>query len=100
MYYLHGIRALYGSHLSFDQMAESSNTSALNTATTTISSTSAPNSATISISFSIPNINHVAPKIILEGPNYMAWVYQFRPILRMNNLMGIVDGIESKCLTR
>jgi hypothetical protein len=84
------------------KMAESSNTSspniantsAPNTATTTISNPSIPNTATTAISFSIPNINHVAPKIILEGPNYIAWVYQFRPILRTNDLMGIVDGTE------
>jgi hypothetical protein len=83
-------------------MVESSNTSvpntantfAPNTATITISSTSTPNTTTIAISVSIPNINHFATKIILEGPNYMAWVYQFRPILRMNDLMGIVDSIE------
>jgi hypothetical protein len=43
----------------------------------------------------IPNIySHIAPKIQLDEQNYMAWVFQFRPILRTNDLMGIVDGSE------
>jgi hypothetical protein len=30
----------------------------------------------------------------LEGPNYLAWVAQFQPILRGNDLQGLVDGID------
>jgi hypothetical protein len=45
--------------------------------------------------FTILNIHsHIAPKLQLDEQNYMAWVYQFQPILRTNDLMGIVDGIE------
>jgi len=30
----------------------------------------------------------------LEGPNYLAWVAQFQPILRGNDLQGLVDGTD------
>jgi len=30
----------------------------------------------------------------LEGPNYLAWVSQFQPILRGNDLQGLVDGTD------
>ncbi|XP_062145549.1 uncharacterized protein LOC133852912 [Alnus glutinosa] len=30
----------------------------------------------------------------LEGPNYLSWTTQFLPILRSQEAMGIVDGIE------
>jgi hypothetical protein len=30
----------------------------------------------------------------LEGPNYLAWVAQFQPILRGNDLQGLVDDID------
>jgi hypothetical protein len=44
---------------------------------------------------SIPNIHsHIAPKVQFDEQNYMTWVFQFRPILRTNDLMGIVDGSE------
>jgi hypothetical protein len=44
-------------------------------------------------SLTMPNIHsHIAPKVQLDEQNYMAWVFQFRPILCTNDLMGIVDG--------
>jgi hypothetical protein len=30
----------------------------------------------------------------LEGPNYLGWVSQFQPILRANDLKGMVEGID------
>jgi hypothetical protein len=30
----------------------------------------------------------------LEGPNYLGWVAQFQPILRANDLEGMVDGTD------
>jgi hypothetical protein len=70
------------------QMAESSNAAA---ATNTTS-----NGVAVTVGlFTIPNIHsHIAPKLQLDEKNYMAWVYQFQPILRTNDLMGIVDGTE------
>jgi hypothetical protein len=39
-----------------------------------------------------------APQVVgikLDGPNYLAWVAQFMPILRTHEVLGIVDGSES-----
>jgi hypothetical protein len=70
------------------QMVESSNT----VVATNPASNIAVGTAAL---FSIPNIHsHIAPKLQLDEQNYMAWVYQFQPILRTNELMGIVDGTE------
>jgi len=59
------------------------------------SGSSNPNSSTqttTSPTFSIlPNLSQLFK---LEGPNYLAWVSQFHPILRGNDLQGFVDGIE------
>jgi hypothetical protein len=64
-------------------MAESSNAAATNESSNT------------AVPFTIPHIHsHIAPKLQLDEQNYMAWVYQFQPILRTNDLMGIVDGTE------
>jgi hypothetical protein len=30
----------------------------------------------------------------LEGPNYLGWVAQFQPILRANDLEGMVEGTD------
>jgi hypothetical protein len=70
------------------QMAESSNAAvATNAASNVVVGTAAP--------FTIPNIHsHITPKLQLDEQNYMAWVHQFQPILRTNDLMGIVDGTE------
>jgi hypothetical protein len=69
-----------------DQMADSSNTAA---------PSPTPPLAENTISLPIPNIHsYIAPKVQLDEQNYMAWVFQFRPILRTNDLMGIVDGSE------
>jgi hypothetical protein len=45
---------------------------------------------------SIPHVqSHIAPKLQLDEQNYMAWVFQFQPILRTNDLMDIIDGFET-----
>jgi hypothetical protein len=41
--------------------------------------------------FSMPNITHLAPTK-LDDHNYLAWKFQFEPILKTYGLMGIVDG--------
>jgi hypothetical protein len=43
--------------------------------------------------FTLPNITHLAPTK-LDDLNYLAWEFQFQPILRTYGLMGIVDGSE------
>jgi transposase InsO family protein len=79
---------------SFFQMAESSNTA--NTSASPLNNPNSPPPMTENItSLPITNIqSHIAPKLQLDEHNYMAWVFQFRPILRTNDLMGIVDGSE------
>jgi hypothetical protein len=39
----------------------------------------------------MPNLSQLFK---LEGPNYLAWVSQFQPILRGNELQGLVDGTD------
>jgi hypothetical protein len=46
------------------------------------------NTSTFSI---LPNLSQLFK---LEGPNYLAWVSQFQPILRGNDLQGLVDGSD------
>jgi hypothetical protein len=43
--------------------------------------------------FSLPNPNHQVT-VKLDSTNYLRWLTQFNPILRSNDLMGIVDGSE------
>jgi hypothetical protein len=75
------------------QMAKSSNIAA---ATNIASNIAVGTAAATTALFSIPNIHsHIAPKLQLDEQNYMAWVCQFQPILRTNDLMGIVDGTKS-----
>jgi hypothetical protein len=46
------------------------------------------------VSFVLPNCNQLA-QVKLEGPsNYIQWLSIFLPILRSNELMGIIDGTE------
>jgi hypothetical protein len=44
-----------------------------------------------SSTFTLPNITHLAPSK-LDDHNYLAWEFQFQPILKTYGLMGIVDG--------
>jgi hypothetical protein len=63
------------------QMAESSN-----------SSTQAPSSNGItSVVSNLPNTTQFT-LVKLDGPNYLAWVSQFLPILRSYELMRLVNG--------
>ena len=48
---------------------------------------------TAPISFTFPTINHLI-SVKLDGSNYLSWVSQFLPVLRSNDLLGIVDGSE------
>jgi hypothetical protein len=43
--------------------------------------------------FTLPNITYLAPTK-LDDHNYLAWEFQFQPILKTYGLMGIVDGSE------
>ena len=45
------------------------------------------------ISYSFPTINHLI-SVKLDGSNYLGWVSKFLPVLRSNDLLGIVDGSE------
>jgi transposase InsO family protein len=40
-----------------------------------------------------PNITTFV-SVKLDGPNYLMWLNQFLPVLRSNDLLGIVDGSE------
>ncbi|KAF9682698.1 hypothetical protein SADUNF_Sadunf05G0135700 [Salix dunnii] len=50
-------------------------------------------SNTTAISFTFPSLNHLI-SVKLDGSNYLSWVSQFLPVLRSNDLLGIVDGSE------
>jgi hypothetical protein len=39
----------------------------------------------------IPNFSQLFK---LEGPNYLRWVIQFQPILRGNDLLGLIEGTD------
>jgi hypothetical protein len=47
-----------------------------------------------------PSLSYILPNstpffgIKLDGLNYLAWVFQFMPILRGHDLLGIIDGTE------
>lgn len=58
----------------------------------TSKSSSTPIEASLITSI-LPN----SPQVVgtkLDGPNYLAWVLQFMPILRTHKVFGIVDGSE------
>jgi hypothetical protein len=50
--------------------------------------------ASSSPNITFPIINHLI-SVKLDGSNYLGWVSQFLPILRSNDLLGIVNGSES-----
>jgi hypothetical protein len=54
------------------------------------SSANPPTKTTTPISLT-PNFSQLFK---LEGPNYLGWVAQFQPILRANELEGMVDGTD------
>jgi hypothetical protein len=68
LYCLHGIRAFWLTPLNISFFMASSS----------------PN-------ITFPIINHLI-SVKLEGSNYLCWLSQFLPILRGNDLLGIVDG--------
>jgi hypothetical protein len=39
----------------------------------------------------IPNFSQLFK---LEGPSYLEWVAQFQPILRGNDLLGLIEGTD------
>jgi hypothetical protein len=43
--------------------------------------------------FTLLNVIHMV-QVKLEGPNYMSWLSQIVPLLKTNELMGILDGSE------
>jgi hypothetical protein len=51
-------------------------------------------SSSSTLTFSMPNIAHLCQSK-LDDNNYLEWVFQFEPILKSHELMGIVDGSES-----
>jgi hypothetical protein len=50
-------------------------------------------SSSSTLAFSMPNIAHLCQSK-LDDSNYLGWVFQFEPILKSHELMGIVDGFE------
>jgi hypothetical protein len=50
-------------------------------------------SSSSTLAFSIPNIAHLCQFKLVDS-NYLGWVFQFEPILKSHELMGIVDGSE------
>jgi hypothetical protein len=67
------------------------------------SSSSNPNSSTRATTIQNPpaetsqpfsNLPNLSQLFKLEGPNYLACISQFQPILRGNDLQGLVDGTE------
>jgi len=68
LYCLHGIRAFWLTPLNISFFMASSS----------------PN-------ITFPIINHLI-SVKLDGSNYLGWVAQFLPILRSNDLLGIIDG--------
>ncbi|KAF9680063.1 hypothetical protein SADUNF_Sadunf06G0081000 [Salix dunnii] len=58
------------------------------------SSSAITESNTAPITFTFPSINHLI-SVKLDGSNYLSWVSQFLPVLRSNDLLGIVDGSDS-----
>lgn len=54
-------------------------------------SSSNPPTKTISTFSNMPNFSQLFK---LEGPNYLAWVAQFQPILHGNDLQGLIKGID------
>jgi hypothetical protein len=57
------------------------------------SSTTIPSPEFTALAFTLPNSTSLNI-VKLDGPNYLDWVSQFLPILRCNDLLGIVDGSE------
>jgi hypothetical protein len=62
-------------------------------ASSSSSSTVSPNSQTETNSTLtiIPNFSQLFK---LEGPNYVGWVAEFQPILRGNELLGLIEGTD------
>jgi hypothetical protein len=50
--------------------------------------------STSSITFTIPNVTQPISMKLEDSSNYLAWTFQFLPVLRSNDLLGIVDGSE------
>jgi hypothetical protein len=77
-------------HIQSQRSITTSNASNTNPTTHASSSTNPPteNLSTFSM---LPNLSQLFK---LEGPNYLAWVSQFQPILRGNDLQGLVDGSD------
>jgi hypothetical protein len=77
-------------HIQSQRSMTTSNASNTNPTTHASSSTNPPteNLSTFSM---LPNLSQLFK---LEGPNYLAWVSQFQPILRGNDLQGLVDGSD------
>jgi hypothetical protein len=63
------------------------------------SSTSAtPNSFTVfgsnTPTFLLPNFTQMSIEKLESSTNYLAWLSQIEPIIRCNDVMGIIDGSE------
>jgi hypothetical protein len=50
-------------------------------------------SSSSTLAFSMPNFAQLCQSK-LDDNNYLGWVFQFEPILKSHELMGIVDGSE------
>jgi hypothetical protein len=51
--------------------------------------------STSSTTFTIPNVTQLISMKLEDSSNYLAWTFQFLPVLCSNDLLGIVDGSES-----
>jgi hypothetical protein len=53
-----------------------------------------PFSNTAPATYILPNFNQFAVGKLDEGSSYLAWLSQTVPILKIHDMMGIVDGTE------
>jgi hypothetical protein len=57
-----------------------------------VSATSNPSTSNTSIL--LPNFTHIPIEKLEGSNNYLAWLSQIEPLIRSNDLIGIIDGFE------
>jgi hypothetical protein len=67
---------------------------ATNPPVTNLNNSTASSNPTTEFTSPLSNVPSFSQLFKLEGPNYLAWVVQFQPILRGNDLQGLVDGTD------
>jgi hypothetical protein len=61
---------------------------------TSLNNSTASSNPSTDFTSPLSNVPSFSQLFKLEGPNYLAWVAQFQPILRGNDLQGLVDGTD------